>query len=167
MDELAGKLFLPAAIVTAATVMPASAPPEIVVEIPEQPAPVIEVVVEPSAFPEFPAFPKPVASSVTVEPAEPVIVEETTERIVEVPGDTETVYVDREVIVEVPVRTWLVWDELPSWDLSRAISAARPGESWSLSGDYYSGLVWHDSTPKPSETELIAGWLESLEAQCS
>ena len=165
LDEygLAGKLFLPAAIVTAAAIMPTAEPAPIVVEVadwPEYPTP--EVTVDLPDFPEWPTIPQSPASNVTVQPAEPVVVEETVEveKRVEVP-------VDREVIVEVPVevRTCLVWDELPSWDLSRAISVTRPGESWSLSGDYYPGLVWHDSTPKPTETELIAGWIEWVEAE--
>lgn len=33
-----------------------------------------------------------------------------------------------------------------------------PGAQWSLSGDDYSGLVWHDDTPKPSQAELDAAW---------
>jgi hypothetical protein len=161
MDDMgiAGKLFLPVAIVTAAFVMPTSEPAVIevsVAEWPEMPAPVVNV--------EVPEFPELRASSVTVTPAAPVVME----KRVDVPGPTRTVYEDREVIVEriVEVRTCVDFDALPSWDLSRAISAARPGESWSLSGDYYPGLVWHDSTPKPSEGEIIAGWLKALEAEC-
>ena len=159
MDDfgLAGKLFLPIAIVTAATLMPAVEPAPVIVEVsewPEMPAPSIVV--------EVPEFPEIRPSVVNVAPASPVVVEEEVEVVkrVEVP-------VDREVIVEVPVevRSCLVWSELPSWDLARALSVTRPGEAWSLNGDYYSGLVWQDSTPKPSESELIGGWLAALEAE--
>jgi hypothetical protein len=154
-----GKLFLPLAIVTAAFVMPTPEPAVIevsVAEWPEMPAPVVNVDV-PEVSPVKP-------SSVVVQPAVPVIVE----KRVDVPGPTVTVYEEVEVEVEriVEVRTCLNFDELPSWDLARAVSMARPGESWSLSGDYYPGLVWHDSTPKPSEREIIAGWLKALEAEC-
>jgi hypothetical protein len=127
-----------------------------VAEWPEMPAPVVNVDV-----PEFPAVK---GSSVVVQPGQPVVVE----KRVDVPGPTVTVYEEVEVEVEriVEVRTCLNFDALPSWDLARAVSMARPGESWSLSGDYYPGLVWHDSTPKPSEGEIIAGWLKALEAEC-
>ncbi len=161
MDDLglSGKLFLPAAIVAAALMMPKGEP--VVVQIqdwPEMPAPVVSVEAPSIVFPET----KP--SVVNVSPAEPVV----TEKLVNVPGPTTTVFQDREVIVEqvVEVRTCLDFDELPSWDLARAVSMARPGESWSLSGDYYPGLNWLDSTPKPSEGEIIAGWLKALEAEC-
>ena len=161
MDDLglSGKLFLPVAIVAAALMMPKGEP--VVVQIqdwPEMPAPVVSVEAPSIVFPET----KP--SVVNVSPAEPVV----TEKLVDSPGPERVVFQDREVIVEqvVEVRTCLDFDELPSWDLARAVSAARPGESWSLSGDYYPGLNWLDSTPKPSEGEIIAGWLKSLEALC-
>jgi hypothetical protein len=164
MDELgiSGKLFLPLAIVTAALVMPTPEPAVIevsVAEWPEMPAPVVNVDV-----PEFPELPEAKASSVVVQPAEPVIVE----KRVDVPGPTRTVYEEVEVEVEkiVEVRTCLNFDELPYFDLPNAISVTRPGEAWSLSGDYYSGLVWSDSTTKPTQTEIIAGWLKALEAEC-
>ena len=160
MDDLgiSGKLLLPVAIVTAAFVMPTPEPAVIelaVAEWPEMPAPVVNV--------DVPEFPESKPTVVNVAPAEPVVIEETVEveKRVNVP-------VDREVIVEVPVevRTCLNFDELPSWDLARAISMARPNESWSLSGDYYPGLNWLHDTPKPSEGEIIAGWLKALEAEC-
>ncbi len=161
MEDLgiAGKLFLPIAIVTAAFIMPTPDPAVIevsVAEWPEMPAPVVNV--------DVPEFPEMKASTVTVQPAEPVVVE----KRVDVPGPVRTVYEEVEVEVEklVEVRTCLNFDELPSWDLARAISMARPGESWSLSGDYYPGLNWLHDTPKPSEGEIIAGWLKALEADC-
>jgi hypothetical protein len=36
----------------------------------------------------------------------------------------------------------------------------RPNEQWSLNGDTYEGLVWLDSTPKPT-IEEIDEWIES------
>ena len=161
MDDfgLSGKLFLPVAIVTAALMMPRGAP--VVVQIdewPDIPAPVVTV--------EAPSFTLPDGKPVVlnVKPAEPVV----TEKLVDVPGPATTVFQDREVIVErvVEVKTCVDFDALPSWDLARALTMARPGESWSLSGDYYPGLTWLDSTPKPSEGEIIAGWLKALEAEC-
>ena len=163
MDDLgvAGKLFLPLAIVTAAFVMPTPEPAVIelsVAEWPDMPAPVVTV--------EAPTFALPDGGQVVlnVKPAEPVV----TEKVVNVPGPVTTVFEDRDVVVErvIEVRTCVDFDALPSWDLARAVSMARPGESWSLSGDYYPGLNWLDSTPKPSEGEIIAGWLKALEAEC-
>jgi hypothetical protein len=156
---LSGKLFLPVAIVAAALMMPKGQPITVQIdEWPEIPAPVVTVETPAISFPEVKS---PV---INVKAGEPVV----TEKRVDVPGPERIVYEDREVEVErlVEVRTCLDFDELPYFDLPRAISAARPGESWSLSGDYYPGLVWLDSTPKPTQTEIIAGWLKSLEAQC-
>jgi hypothetical protein len=162
---IAGKLFLPIAIVTAALMMPTPEPAVIelsVAEWPDMPAPVVNVDV-----PEFPAYPEPTIvkpSSVTVQPSEPVIVE----KRVEVPGPTVTVYEDREVIVDriVEVPACIDFDDLPYFDLPNAISVTRPGEAWSLSGDYYNGLAWSDSTTKPTFTEIVGGWLSHLEDQC-
>lgn len=160
--DIAGKLFLPIAIVTAAFVMPTPEPAVIelsVAEWPEMPAPVVNVDV-----PEFPAIPEGKGSSVTVTPATPVVVE----KRVDVPGPTVTVYEDREVIVEriVEVPACIDFAALPYFDLANAVSVTRPGESWSLSGDYYNGLVWHSATTKPTFTEIVGGWLANLEAQC-
>lgn len=33
-----------------------------------------------------------------------------------------------------------------------------PGAQWSLSGNDYATLVWHDDTPKPTQAELDAAW---------
>jgi hypothetical protein len=158
MDDLgfAGKLFLPVAIVTAAFVMPTPEPAVIEVAVadwPEIPAPVVNV--------EVPEFPDTKAPVVTVKP-EPVV----TEKLVTVAGPT--VYEDREVVVDrvVEVPACLDYEALPYFDLANAISVTRPGESWSLSGDYYNGLVWLDSTPAPTFTEVVGGWLQHLESQC-
>jgi hypothetical protein len=156
---IAGKLFLPIAIVAAAFIMPTPEPVTVhLAEWPEIPAPVISL--ESSTI----QADLPPPTTVNVAPAEPIM----TEKLVTIPGPTITVYEDRELIVErvVEVRTCLDFDELPSWDLARAVSMARPGESWSLSGDYYPGLNWLHDTPKPSEGEIIAGWLKALEADC-
>lgn len=161
MDDMgiAGQLFLPVAIVTAAFVMPTSEPAVIelsVAEWPEMPAPVVHV--------DVPEFPELRGSSVTVEPATPVIIE----KRVDVPGPVRTVYEDREVIVDriVEVPACIDFDALPYFDLANAVSVTRPGESWSLSGDYYNGLAWSDSTPKPTFSEIVGGWLSHLESQC-
>jgi len=152
---IAEKLFLPLAIVTAAVVMPRPEPAPVIVEVaewPTIPAPVVELTIPPSE-----------STVVNVSPAEPVIIEEE----VEVEGPTKTVFRDRQVEVEklVEVRTCLVWSELPHYDLAKALSVTRPGEAWSLDGDSYAGLVWGDVTPKPTESELLGGWLADLEAE--
>lgn len=152
---LAEKLFLPVAIVTAAIVMPKPEPAPVIIEVaewPTIPAPVVELTI-----------PKFEPTVVNVSPAEPVIIEEE----VEVEGATKTVYVDKPVTVEkiVEVRTCLVWSELPHYDLAKALTVTRPGEAWSLNGDHYSGLVWGDVTEKPTESELLGGWLADLEAE--
>lgn len=159
MDDygLAGKLFLPVAIITAAFVMPKPEPAPVVIEIaewPTLPAPTITV--------EVPPFPDLKPTIVNVAPAEPVV----TEKVIEKKGDAVEVFVDRVVTVEVPTRTCLVWDELPSYDLAKAITVTRPGEAWMLDGDSYGGLVWLDVTPKPSESELLGGWLADIEEGC-
>jgi hypothetical protein len=165
MDDmgLAGKLFLPVAIVTAAFVMPTPEPAVIelsVAEWPEMPAPVVNVDV-----PEFPELPTVKPSTVTVQPAEPVIVE----KQVDVPGPTRTVYEEVEVEVEriVEVPACIDFEDLPYFDLPNAISVTRPGEAWSLSGDYYNGLTWSDSTTKPTFSEIVGGWLSHQEEQCN
>ena len=33
-----------------------------------------------------------------------------------------------------------------------------PGTRWTLSGNDYGGLVWHDDIPKPTQAELDAAW---------
>ena len=164
MDDLGidGKLFLPVAIITAAFVMPTPEPAVIelsVAEWPEMPAPVVNVDV-----PGLPGLPEIKPSTVTVKPAEPVIVE----KRVDVPGPTVTVYEDREVIVDrmVEVPACIDFTALPYFDLASAVSVTRPGEGWSLSGDYYNGLNWLADTPKPTFTEIVGGWLTHLEAQC-
>jgi len=38
------------------------------------------------------------------------------------------------------------------------------GKGWVISGDSYDGLIWHDESPKPTQSELDALW-ESTQAQ--
>jgi hypothetical protein len=158
--EVADKLFLPVAIVTAAMLMPSPQPAEIIVELSE-PFVVEAPVVNMPAFPELPETKAPV---ITVQPAQPVILE----KRVDVPGPTVTVYEDREVIVDriVEVPACIDFDNLPYFDLANAVSVTRPGEGWSLSGDYYNGLNWLADTPKPTFTEILGGWLANLEEAC-
>ena len=158
-----GRIALPLSIVTAAMMWPRPEPAVITVEIPELPAPIVTV--EATEMPAFPEWPEIKAPVITVQPAEPVIVE----KRVDVPGPTKTVYEDREVEVEriVEVPACIDFDDLPYFDLPNAISVTRPGEAWSLSGDYYNGLTWSDSTPKPTFSEIVGGWLAHQEEQCT
>jgi hypothetical protein len=44
-----------------------------------------------------------------------------------------------------------------SYDLPAALISLRPGSSWSLDGDHYSGLNWQDpNNPPPTEAECNA-----------
>ena len=43
-------------------------------------------------------------------------------------------------------------------DYAAVLSANYAGAEWSLSGNDYATLVWHDDTPKPSKAELDAAW---------
>ena len=43
-------------------------------------------------------------------------------------------------------------------DIPAILQHLHPDASWSLNGDQYDGLVWHDDTPMPSEAELVAAW---------
>ena len=43
-------------------------------------------------------------------------------------------------------------------DIATCLDKIRPGEQWSLDGTTYDGLVWHDSTPKPTLAEIEAAW---------
>ena len=158
--EPVGKVALPISIISAALIWPRTEPAPVIVEFPETPAPVITV--EIPEFPPLPELPETKAPIVTVNPSQPIIAE----KVIEVPG--ATVYEDREVIVEriVEVPACLDYAALPYFDLANAISVTRPGEGWSLSGDYYNGLNWLADTPKPTFTEILGGWLESLEEQC-
>jgi len=39
------------------------------------------------------------------------------------------------------------------------------GAQWSLSGNDYDTLIWHDDTPKPTQAELDAAWPAVQQAQ--
>ena len=43
-------------------------------------------------------------------------------------------------------------------DYIAVLETNYPGAQWSLSGNDYDTLVWHDDTPKPSQEELDAAW---------
>ena len=43
-------------------------------------------------------------------------------------------------------------------DYAIILTANYPGTTWTLSGSDYSGLVWLDATPKPTQAELDAQW---------
>ena len=162
MDDygLPGKLLLPLAIVAAAYVMPKPEAPQIVVEIAEFPA-----APSPTIIVEVPDFPELGPQIVNVMPSEPVlvdkIVEVEKEKRIEIPVDH---FVPVEIYLDAP--RCLELDNLPSFDLAKAITVTRPGEAWMLDGDSYAGLVWLDSTHVPSMAELIGGWLSDIEKGC-
>jgi len=43
-------------------------------------------------------------------------------------------------------------------DYAAVLNANYPGAQWTLSGNDYSTLVWHDDTPKPKKATLDAAW---------
>jgi hypothetical protein len=43
-------------------------------------------------------------------------------------------------------------------DYAAVLAANYPGAQWSLSGNDYTTLEWHDDTPKPTQAELDAAW---------
>lgn len=43
-------------------------------------------------------------------------------------------------------------------DIAKCLRIIRPGEQWSLDGDTYDGLVWHDTTTKPTIAEIELIW---------
>ena len=43
-------------------------------------------------------------------------------------------------------------------DYTAILSANYKGALWNMSGDTYDGLVWLDSTPKPTQAALDAAW---------
>jgi ribosomal protein S11 len=51
-------------------------------------------------------------------------------------------------------------------DYAAVLVANYPSAQWSLSGNDYDTLVWHDDTPKPTQAELDAAWpaLQQAEA---
>ena len=45
-------------------------------------------------------------------------------------------------------------------DYPEVLYRLYPGSQWSLAGESYGGLVWHDDSPKPSQAELDAAWAQ-------
>lgn len=43
-------------------------------------------------------------------------------------------------------------------DIVKCLERIRPNEQWSLDGDTYDGLMWLDSTPKPTIAEIETAW---------
>ena len=43
-------------------------------------------------------------------------------------------------------------------DYVAVLSANYPDAQWTLSGNDYATLIWHDNTPKPTQAELDAAW---------
>ena len=43
-------------------------------------------------------------------------------------------------------------------DYAAVLTANYAGAQWSLNGNDYSTLIWHDDTPKPSQAELDDAW---------
>lgn len=43
-------------------------------------------------------------------------------------------------------------------DYAAVLTANYPGAQWSLTGNDYATLIWHDDTPKPSQADLDAAW---------
>ena len=41
------------------------------------------------------------------------------------------------------------------YGIAEAIAALKPGATWSLNGDNYSGLTWLDSEQQPTKTEIV------------
>jgi len=43
-------------------------------------------------------------------------------------------------------------------DYIAVLETNYPDAQWSLSGNDYATLIWHDDTPKPTQAELDAAW---------
>jgi len=43
-------------------------------------------------------------------------------------------------------------------DYVAVLNANYLGAQWTLSGNDYDTLIWHDDTPKPTQAELDAAW---------
>ena len=154
---------IPAAIVAAVLLFPRPVPssPVINVEIPDIPPAQVEVVVEPHEI-TLPEQEAPVVN-VTVPAQEPTVVNVQPAPI----PDPEVIIEEREVVVTRDViRGCIDTDDLPHFDLPGALTIARPGEEWSLSGDYMNGLVWHSDTPQPTFNEILAAWIADVQSRC-
>jgi hypothetical protein len=162
-----GQVLLAAAILSASIIVRPAQPviantPELPTIVVEQQPPVVNITHEPpDIFIEVQPSVVNLPPSVTNEPVTVIV-----EPAPVLPA--QVIYEDRTVEVEriVEVRTCLDFAELPYFDLANALSVAFPGASWSLSGSHYPGLTWHDDSPKPDMTAIIAGWLAFLESRC-
>ncbi len=55
-----------------------------------------------------------------------------------------------------------------SIDYTKVLIANYPGASWIMNGDEYEGLVWLETTPKPTKAELDAAWPQvDYQFQCA
>ena len=50
-------------------------------------------------------------------------------------------------------------------DYIAVLETNYPGAQWTLSGNDYDTLVWHDDTRKPTQAELDAAWPAVQQAQ--
>lgn len=51
-------------------------------------------------------------------------------------------------------------------DFAKALAFHCPGASWSLAGNTYEGLIWHDlESPKPSLSDLENAWAALQQAR--
>jgi phage-related protein len=50
-------------------------------------------------------------------------------------------------------------------DYIAVLTANYSGAQWTLSGNDYDTLIWHDDTPKPSQADLDAAWPAVQQAQ--
>ena len=159
------RLALPAALIIAALLIPTPVATEteqctITVNLPELPAPIVNLMLDPDApvvniTVESPAFPMLEPTTVVVQPA-PIL-------------PAEVIYQDRTVEIEriLEVPSCLDYSNLPHFDLANALSRAFPGAQWGLSGSHYPGLDWTDPIiPKPDMTAIIGGWLAYLAEDC-
>ena len=155
------RLALPAALIIAAILIPTPAgtttePCTITVNLPELPAPIVNLTVEPEApivqvTVDPPAFPILEPATIVVQPAP-------------IPA-AEIVYQDRTVEVEriVEVPSCLDYGNLPHFDLANALTAAFPGTLWGISDGK---LTWNDDSPEPDMSAIIGGWLTYLAKDC-
>lgn len=50
-------------------------------------------------------------------------------------------------------------------DYIAVLNANYPGAQWTLSGNDYDTLIWHDDTLKPTQQDLDAAWPAVQQAQ--
>jgi hypothetical protein len=154
-------LALPIALIIAAAVV---GTPQVVVNVPQSPAPIVTVDVQPSDVnvqndapvinftPPALNIPAPVVNvDVQPSPSGPVSV------IVKTPP-AKVIYVE--------VGSCLNYTDLPEFDLANALAAGFPDADYTLNGPHYNNLQWRDNDPQPTMTDIIGRWLESLADDC-